>query len=421
MHPKALENMKNYLDAILHNCIISEGWPVLDSIYGNISAFSNHVVKQKKDLLTINNVIHILTKYLVNAVKEINKGIDDKSTNGALIEIMDVKGIECLSDNIIKFIINLPRVYSIYFPMPSIRLNERGFEISDDISVQYFTEEDENVISRNQLMPNAIMAPYGFESNRYYLRIKVSGFTSGAVDDIAFLDALSKLKLLIYLGLANGLFVEKDPHPWTTILTGDDYATRLNAIGIDSEIPCKIDFSSYLPRQIGKFINRIAINTENQNYREAFSKGPDSIEDYFKNIHKQTAKLISPALNMEEAVQIKTAIEWAFEAKISENDTVSFLQTCIGLEAILGDDAENGPLTAILADRCAYLISASIRDRSKIRAKFRELYQLRSKLVHGRKVRLSSNEKESLHWVETILQDVITTEIGNLKLGRTMP
>ena len=119
-----------------------------------------------------------------------------------------------------------------------------------------------------------------------------------------------------------------------------------------------------------------------------------------------------------DTLPIKTAIEWAFDSEINENDTVSFLQICLGLEAILGYelDHKEQPLSKTLADRCAYLIGMNIQERKRIKDDFKKLYDLRSKLVHGRAVRLHDNEKVYLNWGKEILNRVILKEMEYLKL-----
>ena len=74
-------------------------------------------------------------------------------------------------------------------------------------------------------------------------------------------------------------------------------------------------------------------------------------------------------------------------ADTAENSTVAFLQRCIGLEAILGDDenVRTIPLTDRLADRYAYLMGRTPSERSGLRGQFREVYGHRSDVIHSRK------------------------------------
>jgi hypothetical protein len=110
-------------------------------------------------------------------------------------------------------------------------------------------------------------------------------------------------------------------------------------------------------------------------------------------------------------------MEWAIDASATENQTIRFLQICIALEAILGEEAPSEGLTKTLADRCAYLVSKDIRRRRAIREDFQKLYGARSKLVHGRRRSLHAAEAVLLEWGERLLQEVIDREIDNFVIS----
>jgi hypothetical protein len=90
------------------------------------------------------------------------------------------------------------------------------------------------------------------------------------------------------------------------------------------------------------------------------------------------------------------------------------LQACIGLEALLGEDDQDEPLTTRLADRCAFLLGQSTADRESIRGRFKKIYVVRSKLIHGRRARLNVNEEQMLYAAQGLLSDVINAESANL-------
>jgi len=73
------------------------------------------------------------------------------------------------------------------------------------------------------------------------------------------------------------------------------------------------------------------------------------------------------------------SLEWAFDSANSEEEALSFLQTCIGLEALLAADDQEEPLGKRLVDRCAYLLGTGAADRDSIRDKFLAVYAVRSK------------------------------------------
>ena len=119
----------------------------------------------------------------------------------------------------------------------------------------------------------------------------------------------------------------------------------------------------------------------------------------------------------KEALRIRSAIDWYVQSDITDDDTMSFIQVCMGLESIFGDDLYEGGLTTILSDRCAYLIGKNIKDRGEIKSKFRDIYQIRSKIVHGVRNHLSANEEHMLYYARYFLRKSILKELDNIELS----
>jgi hypothetical protein len=90
------------------------------------------------------------------------------------------------------------------------------------------------------------------------------------------------------------------------------------------------------------------------------------------------------------------------------------LQVCFGLESLLGDAVGSESLTSTLADRCAYLVGSDIKGRNSIREQFKELYAIRSKLVHGTATWLDPNQRHFLRWERSIFEFAIFQEVKHL-------
>lgn len=121
------------------------------------------------------------------------------------------------------------------------------------------------------------------------------------------------------------------------------------------------------------------------------------------------AKLIESG--QEECPRIKAAIEWSFDSLTAENETMAFLKACIGLEALLGKNEAGPSLTEALSDRCAYLIATSIKSRKSIKERFKELYKLRSKIVHGSINHLDRENLIQLEFAKHFLRSAIRKEM----------
>jgi hypothetical protein len=125
-------------------------------------------------------------------------------------------------------------------------------------------------------------------------------------------------------------------------------------------------------------------------------------------------KLLS-STDDEAAEHIWAAIDWFYEALLTENETFRFIQTAIGLEAILSDPGDpEDRITFRFADRCAFSLAQNRRDRGSVRERFKQFYQARSKLVHGVTAKLASEQRELLHFGSDALKRLIAKEISNL-------
>ncbi|MBE3734824.1 hypothetical protein HJ187_17680 [Vibrio parahaemolyticus] len=66
---------------------------------------------------------------------------------------------------------------------------------------------------------------------------------------------------------------------------------------------------------------------------------------------------------------------------------------------------------ALLRNRCAYLIGVTQTQRDEILRDFQEIYDVRSKIVHGGKKRLDNNEKLLLDKLQWMCRRVISREV----------
>lgn len=79
---------------------------------------------------------------------------------------------------------------------------------------------------------------------------------------------------------------------------------------------------------------------------------------------------------------------------MGENQTISFLQLCIGFEALLGDSGDSSSrmgergVTERLSDRYAYLVGHTQAERESLRKEFAEVYKQRGQIIHQREIHL---------------------------------
>lgn len=413
VHQKAVDNMKAKTIRALQDCTIKDRWPVFDSYTLNVEKLAEEAVKHKKNWLTSSNVYSIFLSEVTSAVR-INI-VDDQEFEGKLTDLLSGDIVSSLAETIVTVILSVPRDYVFYFPLPYVHLQlNENLQLGEGVFLGMFGP-DQHIPGGEK---KGILGAFGthLERNKLYLCVEENGFTSGDIDDIAFNHALSKFKILIHLLVAQGTLSERTISPVIYGLGGTShYVPNLVSTILDSAKPDKIHATTLLPIGVSRHTDKLCLNEENRIYSKAKTEG--QVETYVQSMSNHAVLLLKHG--GEDSVPIRSAIEWAYEASTTDNDTIAFIQVCIGLEAILGDDASIDSISATLADRCAYLIGNDIQGRRTIREKFRELYKRRSKIAHGRAIKLQPDEWGYLNWGKHVLDLLILTEMKHLNLGKT--
>jgi hypothetical protein len=123
--------------------------------------------------------------------------------------------------------------------------------------------------------------------------------------------------------------------------------------------------------------------------------------------------LISKALSREEAEKLRLAGKWLFDSYCGNNELLSFIQTTVSLEILLGEKSVSDlmGLGELLRNRCAYLIGNTHSQREEILDDFKKIYDIRSKIVHRGKSQLSRHERGLFHKLQWMTNRVIQEEI----------
>ena len=115
------------------------------------------------------------------------------------------------------------------------------------------------------------------------------------------------------------------------------------------------------------------------------------------------------------------ACQWLYESYSGKNKLLAFVQTTIVLEILLGDKATSDQmgLSVLLRNRCAYLIGSTHSQRNEILIDFQKIYNVRSKIVHSGKSRLSYEEEtlfRKLQWMcIRVIQEEVKLLVKDLK------
>jgi hypothetical protein len=132
-----------------------------------------------------------------------------------------------------------------------------------------------------------------------------------------------------------------------------------------------------------------------------------------KWIKKNFDVLKNVFINIEKSQKIIHAGQWLFEGYVGKNELLSFVQTTIAMEILLGDKAMSDllGLGELLRNRCAYLIGKSQKKRESILSDFKKIYSIRSSIVHSGKNKLNNNERYLFLKLQWMCRRVIQEEI----------
>ena len=121
--------------------------------------------------------------------------------------------------------------------------------------------------------------------------------------------------------------------------------------------------------------------------------------------------------NREFNKKLLLACQWLFDSFSGKDELLSFIQTTIVIEILLGDKASSDQmgLGVLLRNRCAYLIGSTQSQRDEILKEFQEIYDVRSRIVHGGKSRLNFNERRLFRKLQWMCRRVIQEEVDLLK------
>ena len=417
-HEKAREALKKHLENILSSCVMDKGNVNFDrSTDEDLYKYINEAKKHKKTWMREIYLYGLLYKqvsdYLVEHIEKI------REISGKIKDIIGEPGITDLCVKIISYLESIPRKYLVFFELPAVHgLGLKEIKLTDDISfVERVGESDFSDIKIPTWSLLGGDYTLTLEKGRLYIRIAVDGYTDGTVESSAIKKAYSKFKQVILLSNLSGILKEGQRDLSLGLLGSVSHQIFV----VNSRDPNIEKYLVYFPQTVSNYISKLRLNEDIlkppkfETLLETFENKeiPTSNDKakLLKNRFQYPVKLLKTPDNDENAESIKSAIEWAFDSHANDNDTLAFIQACIGIEAVIGDDTKDN-ITATLADRCAYLLGDSISARKKIRENFEKLYDIRSKIVHGRKACLDDEQRHFLDYAQIMLKRVIWKEIS---------
>ena len=300
-----------------------------------------------------------------------------------LCELPEFQDTEALANQMVEVVRGLPIRYAAMLKLPRCLTNkliEQGIPpiLGPHISIVGSWHERQNGLpqqhpesltnnARNLVGQGLLSSflespdqPSITSEHAAYLNIRLEGYCRSIFSNQVQKRFTYLLKSFFGLSLGCGIL----DTAWTGVNT-DPHTMTLFEEKQESFIQCKAE---QLDRSVTELLNKLTLNES-------------SSLDFGGQI-----RMIIDVLNIEfarDGVPLARATRWLFDSRANPDTAMGFMQLAICVEVLLGTSIENEGITKTLSDRCAYLIANSAMERDSLIKEFRDIYQLRSKIVHN--------------------------------------
>ena len=392
------EKYLRQIAALASMVLIEQWWAALDT--EEYQTLARSVTDMHKEHMTEQDAGYVL----IGAVVECVAGIDQART-GLLTAPQNIDLRDQFCDLLRARIESLPWTIQVNFPLPQfIKFEGFDLKISDSISLR----TDWVPPSRKELEHNLLAL--AASRSHAWLCVDVKGFITEEVETSALSTAISQAKQCLYF---LSLF------SWAGPLHAPGQV--VNAL---ATLP-QLQHGIRLPHSLARYLSAL---TPHDGALQVFEpKAEKSILDgEFRQAvtPEERARALQDKLGVAQQFflrrskadfdAIAAAIEWYMDSITSDNQTFAYIAACIGLEALLGfgDASERmDAMSSRLCDRYGFLLGVGRAERERLSAEYREILNLRGKLVHARSKRLTAGEREKLSGVQRMLAKVIGKEI----------
>ncbi|WP_337058216.1 hypothetical protein [Pseudomonas sp. USHLN015] len=385
MHPNAENALRARFKKVIEKADISAGNLAKTLDWTELNPLAEQLAKLKSEFITSSDAVSLIYDYVYSLIPPENQ------ISAPLTDLILSK--EEVTENFIQLINEIPFKIKVSFPLPRLAVGLfNGARVSE---TEWFE------IKKLKNKTSNIM-----EDCVYFTTI-VEGYWGDSFDSPTPRESLARLKISIQF-----LFSDDVVMPTRHSVAGivfEEPASQMDALVEYTVLGRPVSTKTELPQTINEFA--YFLRRSPKNFFEQTRK-----TDQFKERLEPSLLRLSRFLSTTNphSKRVKAAAEWHIDALANHSDTMALIQSCIALESLYGDDSSNGGLTETLADRCAYSLATTHAERAKIKAEFKEIYRLRSKIVHGVVNNLKPEETSHLRHAKRLLIASIKKESGLL-------
>ncbi len=306
-----------------------------------------------------------------------------------------------VAEDLVQGIESLPWKYSFYTELPgefsTEALGPQG-ELSLTPTLELITGAKLNrkLPAKHSLLASFAgtnQAPWADKS--IYIRLSLEGYVSSDRQSETVHDATDYLFSLYGLALANDI-LESDSG-WVNVRPATSYRLAIFRIGDD-------DLSHLSDVELDP---SHAKEIRNLGSPRSLMRTSEEFDTLFQERFHEIGRVL---MNVDR--RVLNAARWYFDSHCGSNDQVRFVQIATAFEILLGDQKQGREtgLSTLMANRCAYMLGRNEIQRTRIRTAFMDGYDIRSRIVHTGKTRLSHAERAQFRVMQSLCASVICKE-----------
>jgi hypothetical protein len=310
------------------------------------------------------------------------------STPKPLTSIPEYSDAAHTAERIVQAFESLPWRYTLSIRLPQsfcdVFVPHIGeFELSDKLRI---VVPDTTFAVRFPITaPSTLVDAYAYATNSRwegtscYLQAQIDGFVVPLWTTRPTKGFLDTVKTFAGLGVAQRLFATRASHEAPVLDT--KYLAHLHA----GDVTTFAGEGRWASVSAERF-QVLALDTLDGNL--------DTPEKFAVSMRMALEGIRVAFMSGDTAIRVRLAARWLFDSIAGSDPALSFVQAAVVLEVLLGDELapDKLGLSELLANRFAFLVAKTVNERTDLIKSMRELYSLRSQVVHRGKSELTLAE-----------------------------
>jgi hypothetical protein len=336
-----------------------------------------------------------------------------------LSSLTSYRNLQNISNNLVEEFDTLPWSYLISFRLPSdvgihFRDTVGKYSLSDSMQIVSPDDSYDSILPLQSgieqrdkiLFPRlgllSFYTPQKWCQKSAFVQFEAKGFIGWYLKTTPIEEVISSIKSLVGLALAVRLFKVKKKQVDPILKT-----TEMSSLIVHRKINdhWQVWSTFKLPDDLSETLNRLEIISP------ADDLGSDIINKW---TNMQLAAISTAFRNTDKSERILLAGQWLLDSYVGRNELLSFVQTTVAMEILLGDEIKTDiiGIGELLRNRCAYLIGKTYDQRERILKDFEKVYNIRSKIVHRGKSKLNFDESNLFGKLQWMCTRVIAEELS---------